>query len=248
MLSPPLVLFVSMHKRPDGEVGDHRQGGQVCPADQEIGGEVEMHAPKLALPFQLCARKPGWAFLSQNMLMFSSSKSTRTPAACCFSNMLLKQHAAGVRVDLLDDHDFPGRTITEMLMFCLIFHPGRFSCDYPFSVCVFQFFTSLHFALSWPAQALNPPPPPPRAWSHALVNPSKQRKHPQLLSIGQSKRTHNTPESDLGGAQCVSPVWRPHFAWNSYLQETFVVSVLWCFTRVPRCSFFKVQSGTTNNQ
>ena len=26
---------------------------------------------------------------------------------------LLKQHAAGERVDLLDDYDFPARTITE---------------------------------------------------------------------------------------------------------------------------------------
>ena len=43
---------------------------------------------------------------------WSSSKSTRSPAACCFSK-LLKQHAAGERVDLLDDYDFPARTISE---------------------------------------------------------------------------------------------------------------------------------------
>ena len=28
---------------------------------------------------------------------------------------LLKQHAAGERVDLLDDYDFPARTITEVV-------------------------------------------------------------------------------------------------------------------------------------
>ena len=76
---------------------------------------------------------------------FSSSKSTRSPAACCFCNdvsvwvapafikskgwgnpdrnvVAKKQHAAGERVDLLDDYDFPARTITETVNnFCFVF-------------------------------------------------------------------------------------------------------------------------------
>ena len=34
-------------------------------------------------------------------------------AATQTETSLLKQHAAGERVDLLDDYDFPARTITE---------------------------------------------------------------------------------------------------------------------------------------
>ena len=63
----------------------------------------------------------------------SSKKSTRSPAKYCFSNdvpfdlikagacatqaetSLLKQYVVGERVDLLDDYDFPARTITETI-------------------------------------------------------------------------------------------------------------------------------------
>ena len=63
-------------------------------------------------------RKVGWA----NSIWLS--KSTRSPATYCLSNgvsvtTLLKHCIAVERVDLLDDHDFPARTITEtVLVFC----------------------------------------------------------------------------------------------------------------------------------
>ena len=44
----------------------------------------------------------------------SSSKSTRLPAVC-FMLSLPKKHTAGERVDLLDDYDFPARTIIEKI-------------------------------------------------------------------------------------------------------------------------------------
>ena len=49
--------------------------------------------------------KMTWSFWSQNDLIKAGATQTETS--------LPKQHAAGERVDLLDDYDFPARTITE---------------------------------------------------------------------------------------------------------------------------------------
>ena len=50
-------------------------------------------------------------------------QSTHSPKTYCLSNiLLLKQHVFGECVDLLDDYDFPARTITEsMKMLCRFF-------------------------------------------------------------------------------------------------------------------------------